>query len=824
MAVRVTLRMKKPGRRSEQGRMPIETRKPTTVPTLFPPRRDYASLSVKDLLDARDAYHVYLSALENVVATAVGRYCIHEDDWYAKNPPDRPRPKNIGLISEPRTLANSVIRPWSWPAVLVFVNEWQDRKSLGPNTVPRTLFLPDGRTVPTCVILATPDETLPPAPLGPFQTSSLLGGGYLCLRQHQGEQAVGTFSCLVRKAGTYYALTNRHVGGGDGEVVKAYVRGEFEPVGITSTIAVDRQPMSAIFPAWPCRVLLTLDAGLIRIEDINDWTTQAFGIGEIGDIFDATEQSVTLDLIGSPVRAFGGISGVTEGEIRALFFRHDSLGGVDYATDVLIGPRRNSADKKTNRPAAAPPFTRPGDSGSVWFYDPPSKSQAGPRDEELGTQVDVAERGTRARRLRPVAIQWGGQRVQLPDGTKSAYALGTFLSSVCTSLDVEVVRNWSLGHDEYWGKIGHFAIGWKACDRLSGALADLMKKNQERIGYNNDTISQGKDFRVGRDGFVPLADVPDYVWITQGMSKRVGPRTYEAIQHFADIDIYDITGAPSMLQRCVDDGKNLSAKEWKNYFDGFAEAGVGPDNGTLPFRVWQIWDAMVIYLRKDRDVLRFVSAAGVLAHYVGDASQPLHCSYMHHGVPPMLERNGRNYPIPKRRVGETSDTPEYQQFKATRGAKIHSIYEEGMLEVDPADTLTRVDEALANDNGAEFAVDSGHAAGMAVIRLMNDAQSRLSPEKIIDADDPTLGPAARAAALWKNPNIRDATVESLADSVRVLADLWSSAWKIGKGDRVAKSKRRQFKEPELDYIYRSDKKFVPSLSLEKMADSDDFEP
>jgi len=232
---------------------------------------------------------------------------------------------------------------------------------------------------------------------------------------------------------------------------------------------------------------------------------------------------------------------------------------------------------------------------------------------------------------------------------------------------------------------------------------------------------------------------------------------------------------------------------------------------------------MVSYLRKDRDVLRFVAAAGVLAHYIGDASQPLHCSYMHHGVPPMLERNGRKYPIPKRRTGETHDTPEYTKFKATREAKIHSIYEEGMLEVDPADALSRVDEALANDRGPRFAVHSGHTAGIAVIRLMNDAQSRLSPEKIIDADDPTLGPAARAAALWKNPTIRDATVKSLADSVRVLAHLWRSAWRIGKGDRIAKSKLVQFEESELIDIYRTDKKFVPSLSLEEMVDSDDFE-
>ena len=49
----------------------------------FPPRRNYSSLSMADLLEARDAYHVYLSGLENVVATAVGRYRINQKDWYA---------------------------------------------------------------------------------------------------------------------------------------------------------------------------------------------------------------------------------------------------------------------------------------------------------------------------------------------------------------------------------------------------------------------------------------------------------------------------------------------------------------------------------------------------------------------------------------------------------------------------------------------------------------------------------------------------------------------------------------------------------------------
>ena len=123
-----------------KGVMAMQTRRPIGPKSIFPPRRDFTSLSLKDLLDAREAYHVYLAQLDNVVATAIGRYCIHQDDWYADNPPDRKRPSNVPRITAARTLANSVIRPWSWPAVLVFVRQWDQRKDLEGNVVPSTLY------------------------------------------------------------------------------------------------------------------------------------------------------------------------------------------------------------------------------------------------------------------------------------------------------------------------------------------------------------------------------------------------------------------------------------------------------------------------------------------------------------------------------------------------------------------------------------------------------------------------------------------------------------------------------------------------------------
>ena len=106
----------------------------------FPPPRDYMGLTLRDLLEARDVYHVHLAHLSNVVGTAIGRYLIREDDWYASHPPTEHRPDHVPIPKGPRTLFNSVIREWSWPCVLVFVNEWwemQDFRASPDQMVPR---------------------------------------------------------------------------------------------------------------------------------------------------------------------------------------------------------------------------------------------------------------------------------------------------------------------------------------------------------------------------------------------------------------------------------------------------------------------------------------------------------------------------------------------------------------------------------------------------------------------------------------------------------------------------------------------------------------
>jgi len=293
----------------------------------------------------------------------------------------------------------------------------------------------------------------------------------------------------------------------------------------------------------------------------------------------------------------------------------------------------------------------------------------------------------------------------------------------------------------------------------------------------------------------------------------VSTRKAEASQHFADVDIASIDGGDTMLERCRQDPANVDPAVWRDYFAGFEAQGVGPEEGALPFRVWQLWDLMVDAL-VHKDVKGFVATAGVLAHYVGDASQPLHSSYLHHGPIPMVDRPGGKFPV---RHG----TPQYDAFKKLRPAKIHAIYEQMMLEVDTLEALEAVDDLLPSSNVASTGIDNGWEAACATFDLMSGAHSRLSPDTLIGIDDPTLTQPERARRFWAQTKVRTETIRSLADSTILLARLWASAWRVGKGKDLPASKLKVFTEQELQTLYRT-KSFAPALTLTQMVNSGRF--
>jgi hypothetical protein len=421
--------------------------------------RNFQSLSVKDLLEARDLYHYHLLHKANVVGTAIGLYLIRNTDpWPRKHDSGHgqggaDRSKQKSRKKGERRFDNSSVRDYSWPCVIVLVKEWYGEDHFGgskgelhpTDMVPKTLYMPDGRTVPVCVVKVSPGEVGRQEPAHWHWPESLIGGGYPVIIDAQQQQKIASVGCLVTDGHTTYALTNRHVCGSTGETVSSILRGQPVPIGRASSKQLTRLPFSEVYPNFISRrTFLTLDIGLIEIDDINDWTSQVYGLGEIGELADLSEQNISLRLIEADVVAHGAASGELLGKIKALFYRYKSVGGYDYVSDFLIAP----ADKAHQ--------TRTGDSGTIWHL-PADKWYPLPR---------------------PLCIEWGGQVFldgSLPE--KFHFALATSLSNVCKLLDVELVRSHNTGVQPYWGQMGHYSIGAFATDSIgSTKLRGFLKK------------------------------------------------------------------------------------------------------------------------------------------------------------------------------------------------------------------------------------------------------------------------------------------------------------------------------------------------------------
>ncbi|HSB11260.1 MAG TPA: hypothetical protein VLM38_17365, partial [Blastocatellia bacterium] len=202
----------------------------------FPPKRNFASLSVTDLLEAREAYHVHLAHLENVIATAIGRYRIRVTDPDATDPNAKAARRDQKKWA-PRTLQNTVVQRWSWPCLLVFVDKWLTQSELikqdPDQVVPRFLYLPDGRVVPTCVIYAEKQEASAPPLQNLNFPMELIGGGYPVITDVQGQPHIGSIGCMVTDGDSVYALTNRHVTGEPGREIFSLFCAKRELIGIS---------------------------------------------------------------------------------------------------------------------------------------------------------------------------------------------------------------------------------------------------------------------------------------------------------------------------------------------------------------------------------------------------------------------------------------------------------------------------------------------------------------------------------------------------------------------------------------------------------------
>src|SRR5262249_4503584 len=191
--------------------------------------------------------------------------------------------------------------------------------------------------------------------------------------------------------------------------------GNLVEVGRATDLQFAREEFCKVFPEFPGRrTFLTLDVSLVDVTNVADWRSQPYGLPHpVGDVADLNELNLSLQFIDQPVMAFGAVSGLLEGRIKALFYRHKSRAGFDYVSEFLIAP--NDPDQQTC----------PGDSGTVWH---------------LVTQVKDAE-GKESALLRPLALEWGGQTLVDRSDRRFNFALATGLSTACELLNVDLVQD-----------------------------------------------------------------------------------------------------------------------------------------------------------------------------------------------------------------------------------------------------------------------------------------------------------------------------------------------------------------------------------------------
>src|SRR5262249_31601849 len=189
----------------------------------------------------------------------------------------------------------------------------------------------------------------------------------------RGRGEVAATTGLVAAGVRTYALTNRHVAGDPGEVLYSRLSGRKLPIGRSSGKQLTRLPFAEVYRDFPGKdVFLNLDAGLVDIDDLDVWTAKVHEIGTVGPLADLPPTRLSLSLVGCRVVGYGASSGRMEGEITALLYRYKSVGGFEYLADFLIGPRggRESGGSGKRARSQPEPLTRPGDSGTLWLFDP----------------------------------------------------------------------------------------------------------------------------------------------------------------------------------------------------------------------------------------------------------------------------------------------------------------------------------------------------------------------------------------------------------------------------------------------------------------------
>ena len=138
-----------------------------------------------------------------------------------------------------------------------------------------------------------------------------------------------------------------------------------------------------------------------------------------------------------------------------------------------------------------------------------------------------------------------------------------------------------------WGSKGH---EWTVSNAITllpeSKLKQYLREHEGRIRFNSL--------------------IPDFHWKDGSVSKL------ESVDHYIDLEIIAVPPTPADLPLTRMDAARLYNARGVKFSDG----------GFLPWRIQETYLALVNALKTDRDAVPFW--AGVLSHYVADATQPLH--------------------------------------------------------------------------------------------------------------------------------------------------------------------------------------------------------
>lgn len=143
-----------------------------------------------------------------------------------------------------------------------------------------------------------------------------------------------------------------------------------------------------------------------------------------------------------------------------------------------------------------------------------------------------------------------------------------------------------------WGPRGHTVINEAAVDLMTSPAAGFFARHRKDLGR--------------------LANIPDTTWKQAAYQEE---RPY----HFFHWDVFGETPYANQFNRMV----------IAQVVEAFGQPHLN-DNGTAPWRIGQIFQ-MAVNALKAKEWERAIQLAGVLGHYVGDLSNPMHVTHDYDG-------------------------------------------------------------------------------------------------------------------------------------------------------------------------------------------------